>query len=51
VVYVNASPQVADLMYGEELGSIETLEARLGKRIVVRAMGHYHVERFEVYSR
>jgi len=51
VVYVNSSPQVADLMYGEELGSIETLEARLGKRIVVRAMGHYHVERFEVYSR
>ena len=30
---------------------IENLETKLKKRIVVRAMGHYHLERYEVYSR
>ena len=50
-VYVNANPRVADLMYGEELHSIESLEDELKKSIVVRALGHYHIERYEVYSR
>ena len=50
-VYVNANPDVADLMYGEELESVESLETEAKKRIVVRAMGHYHLERYEVYSR
>ena len=50
-VYVNANPDVADLMYGEELESVEALEAAIKKRIVVRALGHYHLERYEVYSR
>ena len=38
-------------MYGEELESVETLETAIKKRIVVRALGHYHLERYEVYSR
>ena len=50
-LYVNTHPSVADLMYGEEMVSVELLEAKLSKRIVVRAMGHYHMERYEVYSR
>ncbi len=50
-VYVNANPMVADLMYGEELHSVEALEDELKKSIVVRALGHYHLERYEVYSR
>jgi len=50
-IYVNANPLVADLMYGDEMESTEVMEERLGKRIVVRAMGHYHLERYEVYSR
>jgi ribonuclease G len=50
-IFVNANPNVADLMYGEEMESVEELEKRLERRIVVRAMGHYHVERYEVYSR
>ena len=50
-IYVNGHPDVADLMYGDELGSVETLEQTLDRRIVVRAMGHYHIERYEVYSR
>ncbi len=50
-IYINVNPVVADLMYGEELSSVEALETKLKKRIVVRAMGHYHLERYEVYSR
>ena len=50
-LFVNAHPRVADLMYGDELPSVEALEERLSRRIVVRAMGHYHLERYEVYSR
>ena len=50
-IYVNVNPGVADLMYGEELESVESLETEIKKSIVVRALGHYHIERFEVYSR
>jgi ribonuclease G len=50
-IFVNTHPLVADLMYGEELSSVEGLEAKIKKRIVVRAMGHYHLERYEVYSK
>ena len=50
-IFVNTHPAVADLMYGAELGSVEGLEPRIDKRIVVRAMGHYHLERYEVYSK
>jgi ribonuclease G len=50
-IFVNTHPAVADLMYGAELTSVENLEAKLKKRIVVRAMGHYHLERYEVYSK
>jgi ribonuclease G len=50
-IYVNANPSIADLMYGAEMESLEDLERSLGKRIVIRALGHYHIERHEVYSR
>ena len=50
-VYVNTCPSVADLLYGSEMEAVEGLERDVGKRIVVRAMAHYHLERFEVYSR
>jgi ribonuclease G len=50
-IFVNTHPLVADLMYGAELPSVESLEAQLKKRIVVRALGHYHIERYEVYSK
>ena len=49
-VFVNAHPTVADLMYSSEMDSVEDLEKVLEKRVVVRAMGHYHLERYEVYS-
>jgi len=49
-IFINTHPLVADLMYGPELSSVEKLEQTVDKRLVVRAMGHYHLERFEVYS-
>jgi ribonuclease G len=48
-IFVNANPAVADLLYGEEHGSLEQLEGQISKRVVIRALGHYHVERYEVY--
>ena len=50
-IFVNAHPRVADLLYGAEFESLDAFERRLNKKIVVRAMGHFHLERFEVYSR
>jgi len=50
-IMVNAHPAVADLLYGEELPSLEGFEQKTSRRIVVRAVPHYHLERFEVYSR
>ena len=50
-IFVNSHPVVADLLYGDELPSMEALERDIGKQIVVRAMGSYHLERFEVYAR
>jgi len=50
-VFVNAHPMVADMLYGEEMESLEFFERKLTKQIVVRAMAHYHLERYEVYTR
>ena len=48
-IFVNTNPEVADLLYGEELHNLEYLEKLLKSKIVVRAMPHYHIEKFEVY--
>ncbi|HJN75219.1 MAG TPA: Rne/Rng family ribonuclease [Myxococcota bacterium] len=50
-IFVNTHPLVADMLYGEEFESLDAFERRIEKRIVVRAMGHFHLERYEVYSR
>ena len=50
-VYINVHPRVADMLYGEEFEALEALERQIEKRLVVRAMGHFHLEHFEVYSR
>jgi ribonuclease G len=49
-IFVNAHPYVADLMYSTELNSVEALEELLERKVVVRALGHYHLERYEIYS-
>ena len=48
-IFVNSNPEVADLMYSDELKTVEQLESRLGKRLIIRAMGHYHIQKYEVY--
>ncbi len=50
-LFVNAHPSVADMLYGEEYTVLEQVEARLGKRVVVRALQHMHPEKYEVYAR
>lgn len=50
-VFVNTHPAVADMLYGDEFSTLELLEQRIGKRVVVRALQHLHPERFEVYAR
>jgi len=50
-LYVNVHPTVADMLYGEEFTVFEAVEARLQRRIVVRALLHMHPEKYEVYSK
>lgn len=48
-IFVNANPSVADMLYSLELDTIQELEATNDHRVVVRALGHYHIQQFEVY--
>jgi Ribonuclease G/E len=50
-IFVNTTPAVADLLYSDQYRDFEEIEEDLGKRIVVRALGHFHPEQFEVYAR
>ncbi len=49
-LFVNCHPLVADMLYSDELNSVEEVERRLNKQVVVRALGHYQMEKFEVYA-
>lgn len=50
-IFVNTTPAIADLLYGEHYDELEALEGKLTKRVVVRALAHYHPEQYEVYVR
>jgi ribonuclease G len=50
-IYVNTTPHVADRLYGEQFADLEQIEALVGRRVVIRALGHFHPEQFEVYTR
>jgi ribonuclease G len=50
-IYINTTTGVADLLYAERFPDLEQVEAQVGRRIVIRAMGHFHPEQYEVYSR
>jgi ribonuclease G len=49
-VFVNTSPAVADALYNERYADLEQIEAQIGRRIVCRALGHFHPEQYEVYA-
>jgi ribonuclease G len=48
-IYVNTTPDIANLLYGEQFNDLETIERQVGRRVVVRALEHYHPEQYEVY--
>lgn len=50
-VFVNTTPAIADVLYGEHFDEVEQLESDIGKRVIVRAIAHYHAEQYEVYAR
>jgi len=50
-VFVNTTPAIADMLYGAHFEELEQAEESIGKRIVVRALAHYHPEQYEVYAR
>jgi ribonuclease G len=50
-IYINTTPGIADLLYAERFPDLEQIEAQVGRRVVIRAMGHFHPEQFEIYSR
>ena len=50
-VYVNTTPAIADKLYSERYDDLSTVESQCKRRVVVRALAHYHPEQYEVYSR
>jgi ribonuclease G len=50
-VYVNTTPAIADLVYGGQYNDLEAMEILVGRRIIIRAMPHFHPEQYEVYAR
>jgi hypothetical protein len=50
-IYVNTTPGIADLLYAGQFSDLETIEKAINRRVVVRAIGHYHPEQYEVYAR
>lgn len=49
-LFVNTSPSVADALYSDRFADLEQIETQIGRRIVVRALGHFHPEQYEVYA-
>jgi len=50
-VFVNTTPGIADVLYGASFSDVEAVERTIGKRIIIRALGHFHPEQYEVYAR
>jgi len=48
---VNTTPAIADLLYGPQFNDLESVEAEIGRQVVIRAQSHFHPEQYEVYAR
>ena len=48
-IQVNTTPDIADLLYSAQYTDLEAIESEVGRRVVVRALAHYHPEQYEVY--
>jgi ribonuclease G len=49
-IHVDTTPAVADLLYAERYSDLEHIEGQIGRRVVVRALPHFHPEQFEVFT-
>jgi ribonuclease G len=49
-IHVNTTPAIADELYGMRFSDLQQTEAVIGRRVVVRAVAHYHAEQFDVYA-
>ena len=50
-IYVNTTPAIADLLYGDQYEDLQVVEQRVGQRVVIRPVEHFHPEQYEVYAR
>lgn len=50
-IYVNTTPAIADLLYGEQYQDLQSVEDNVGQRVIVRPLEHFHPEQYEVYAR
>lgn len=49
-IFVNTTAPVADLLYENHYNDLLSIEGAIGRRVVVRPMGHFHPEHYEVYG-
>lgn len=50
IVVIQAHPEVADLMTGEEKETLEAVEKLCGRKVVVRPRGSFHQEQFDIFG-
>ena len=50
-IYVNTTPAIADMLYGEQYHDLQAIEQSVGQQVVVRPLSHFHPEQYEVYAR
>jgi ribonuclease G len=49
-IALKVHPEIAELLLGEESAIIDSLEAALKKKVIVRADLHFHLEQYEMYE-
>ncbi len=50
IVVVQAHPEVADLMLGEEEETLEAVQKMCGRKITVRPRGSFHQEQYDIFG-
>ena len=47
---MQAHPEVADLMLGEERETLEAVERMCGRKLTVRPRGSFHQEQYDIFG-
>ncbi len=50
-IFVNTTAGIADLLYGAHITDLEAVERNINRKVVVRALAHFHPEQYEVYGK